>query len=97
MLKIYSSSPTSALLKPTEDFYNIIIELTELSKEEYIHPYLDDKIGFHFAYVPTSKGHAVVVEKNQDVDDDYFRKVQNTLDLFEIKSVYVEHSIIVAP
>ena len=36
MLKIYSSSPTSALLKTTEDFYNIIIELTELSKEEYV-------------------------------------------------------------
>ena len=65
---------------------------TELSKEEYIHPYLDDKIGFHFAYVLTSKGHAVVVGKNQDVDDDYFRKVQNTLDLFEIKSVYDAHS-----
>ena len=36
VFKIYSSSPTSALLKPTEDFYNIIIELTELSKEEYV-------------------------------------------------------------
>ena len=36
VFKIYSSNPTSALLNPTEEFYNIIIELTELSKEEYV-------------------------------------------------------------
>lgn len=65
---------------------------TELNLKDYIHPYIDDKIGFHFSYVPTSDGHAVVVERNNDVCDDYFKRVQKTLELFEIRQVYDAHS-----
>ena len=64
----------------------------EMDIKKHIHPYMDKKIGFHFSYVPTSEGYAVVTEKNDDVDDEYFKRVFNTLDMFKIQQVYDAHS-----
>lgn len=64
----------------------------EMDIKKHIHPYIDKKIGFHFSYVPTSEGYAVVTEKNDDVDDKYFKRVFNTLDMFRIQQVYDAHS-----
>ena len=64
----------------------------EMDLKEYIHPYIDEKIGFHFSYVPTSTGYAVTTEKNDDVDSSYYARVFNTLDMFKIQQVYDAHS-----
>lgn len=64
----------------------------EMDIKKHIHPYMDEKTGFHFSYVPTSEGYAVVTEKNDDVDEEYYKRVFNTLDMFKIQQVYDAHS-----
>ncbi len=63
---------------------------TELDK--HIHPYIDKRTGFRFSYVPTSDGYAVDIVREDGVDDDYFEKVKNTLDMFKIPTIYGAHS-----
>ena len=42
--------------------------------------------------MPTSDGYAVDIEREKDVDDVYYEKVQNTLGLFKLPQIYGAHS-----
>ena len=42
--------------------------------------------------MPTSDGYAVDIEWEKDVDDVYYKKVQNTLGLFKLPQIYGAHS-----
>lgn len=64
----------------------------EMDIGHYVHPYIDRKTGFRFSYVPTSDGYAVDIEREKDVDDVYYEKVQNTLGLFKLPQIYGAHS-----
>lgn len=64
----------------------------EMDLEHYIHPYIDRRTGFRFSYVPTSDGYAVDIERESDVDDSYYEKVENTLKLFKLPQIYGAHS-----
>lgn len=64
----------------------------EMELESYIHPYIDKKTGFRFSYVPTSKGYAVDIKREKDMDDDYYGRVENTLGLFKLPQIYGAHS-----
>lgn len=64
----------------------------ETKLDEHIHPYIDKRTGFRFSYVPTSDGYAVDVVREGGVDDKYFKKVENTLELFKIPQIYGAHS-----
>lgn len=64
----------------------------ETKLDKHIHPYIDKRVGFKFSYVPISDGYAVVIEREDGVDENYFKKVENTLDLFKIPQIYGAHS-----
>lgn len=64
----------------------------ETKLDEHIHPYIDKRTGFRFSYVPTSDGYAVDVVREDGIDDDYYKKVENTLELFKISQIYGAHS-----
>lgn len=64
----------------------------EMDLEHFVHPYIDRRAGFRFSYVPTSDGYAVDIEREKDVDDAYYEKVENTLRLFKLPQIYGAHS-----
>lgn len=64
----------------------------EMELVRHIHPYLDNKTGFRFGYVPTSSGYAVDIVREEGVDDAYYKRVEETLGLFKIPQIYGAHS-----
>lgn len=71
---------------------SIIKRDAEMGIDKHIHPYIDKKIGFSFSYVPTSDGYAVDIVRDEVVDDDYYERVENTLELFKLPQIYGAHS-----
>lgn len=64
----------------------------ETKLDEHIHPYINERTGFKFSYVPTSDGYAVDVVREDGIDDNYYKKVKNTLEMFKIPQIYGAHS-----
>lgn len=64
----------------------------ETKLDEHIHPYIDERSGFRFSYVPTSDGYAVDVVREDGIDDNFYKKVKNTLEMFKIPQIYGAHS-----
>ena len=80
-------------LIPSCHICNSNLKLNQNMKlNQHIHPYIDRKAGFSFTYIPTSLGPVVDIEKNQDVDNIYYERVKNTLEIFKIPQIYATHS-----
>ena len=54
----------------------------------HIHPYLDNKTGFEFRYIPVGNGYSVDVRIDKSLPDDYQRRVKETLRLYKIQEIY---------
>lgn len=58
----------------------------------HIHPYLDNKTGFEFRYIPVGNGYSVDVRIDKSLPDGYQRRVKETLRLYKIQEIYNVHS-----
>ena len=64
---------------------------TDMSLDEYIHPYVDEDCGFRFSYRPLSTGNKVEYAF-KIADKAYQQKVINNLNLFKTIEIYDAHA-----